>query len=86
MTAGDYRFTVTRLSGATNTDPDFVVFKNGDFVGVGESQENNSEVQTIALTAGRHVIDAYDFNNIGGPLGANTTPADSCFTMTLEAL
>jgi len=86
VTAGDYRFTVTRLSGATNTDPDFVVFKNGDFVGVGESQENNSEVQTIALTAGRHVIDAYDFNNIGGPLGANTTPADSCFTMTLEAL
>jgi hypothetical protein len=80
--AGSYRFTMTRTSGAASTDPDFVVFRNGNFVGVGESGANNSEVATITLAAGRHVVDAYDFNN----LGRGTTTADSCFTMTLEAL
>jgi len=84
--AGSYRFTMTRTSGAASTDPDFVVYKNGAFVGTGDSGANNSEVKTLSLAAGRHVIDAYDYNNVGGPLGQSVTPADSCYSMTLEAL
>ena len=79
--AGNYRFRINRVSGTASSDPDLVVFKSGQIVGVGESATANSEDATIALTAGKHVVDAYDFNN----LGQGTTSGDTCFTIRLEA-
>lgn len=81
--AGTYKFTMTRTSGSTSTDPDLVVFKNGAFVGVGESGDANSEVVDIALTAGRHVVDAYDYNYVVGESDSSNR-LNSCFTMRLD--
>ena len=49
-------------------------------VGRAESGANNSETDTISLAAGQHVIEAYDFINLG--LGGGT-PADSCYNFTI---
>ena len=79
-TMGTYRFTMRRASGAASTDPDFRIFKNGVFVGRGESPTVNTETQDIRLESGRHVIDAYAFENIDSGNGL-----DVCYTMTVEA-
>jgi len=79
-TSGTYRFTMTRVSGAASTDPDFRIFKDGTFVGRGESPAVNTETQDINLESGRHVIDAYAFENIDAGNGI-----DVCYTMTVGA-
>jgi len=83
--AGNYRFVMSRVSGRTNTDPDLRVFRNGTRVGVGESGVADTETATLSLSAGRHVVSAFDFNNVGELQGANVTSGDACFTMRLEA-
>ena len=79
-TTGTYSFRMTRASGAATTDPDFRIFKDGVFVGRGESPDVNTETQDIRLESGRHVIDAYAFENIDAGSGL-----DVCYTMTVEA-
>lgn len=80
-TSGSYRFTMARESGAATSDPDFVVFKDGLIAGVGESAASNTETADISLNAGQHVMEAYNYNN----LGQGTASADVCYTMKLEA-
>ncbi len=82
--AGAYNFVMTRTSGPASSDPDFLVFRNGALVGVGQSGDNNVETQTITLSAGQHVMDAHAFENVDFVAG-RSTPADFCFTMSLEA-
>ncbi|MEP4052234.1 MAG: hypothetical protein ABJN22_08315 [Litorimonas sp.] len=79
-TAGTYTFTMARSSGAATSDPDFRLFKDGVFVGRGESGVVNTETQNISLTAGQHVMEAYAFENVDG-----TSTIDVCYTMTLRA-
>ena len=75
---------MSRVSGTSPTDPDFLVFRNGQLVGIGEDAVANSETQIINLAAGQHVIDAYAFENVDTVPG-RSTPGDVCYTMSLEA-
>lgn len=72
---------MTRSSGATSRDPDFIIYKNGVVVGRAEAVPAESETTSLALTAGDHVIEAYDFFNLGT---SNTgTTGDSCYNFTI---
>jgi hypothetical protein len=42
------------------TDPDLFVYRQGEFVVV--SQEEGNENVTVALDAGMHIIEVYDFD------------------------
>jgi len=79
--AGSHRLTMTRSSGATSRDPDFLVFRNGNLVARAESGPGESESLTVNLGAGEHVIDAYDFFNLGQ--GNTGTTGDSCYNFTI---
>ena len=78
--AGSHRLTMTRSSGATSRDPDFIVYKNGVAVARAESGPGESDSTTATLTAGEHVIDAYDFFNSGQGSG---TAGDACYNFTI---
>ena len=84
--AGRYRITMNRVSGRAGTNPDFNVFNNGALAGFGNSNVTDSESAIVSLPVGRHVIDTFDFNNIGELLGASVTTGDACFAIRLEAL
>ena len=75
-TAGTHTLTMTRRSGATSRDPDFIIYRNGAVIGRAEDPPAESESGSITLSAGEHVIEAYDFINLG--LGGGN-PADSCY-------
>ncbi len=81
--SGTHNFRMARTQGATNRDPDFVVFQNGSFVGVAESGDPNVETASNFLAAGQYMIDAYDFNNIGTLLGAPVSPGDACYDFSV---
>ena len=78
--AGSHRLTMTRSSGATSRDPDFIVYKNGAVVARAESGPGESDTVTATLTAGEHVIDAYDFFNSGQGSG---TAGNACYNFTI---
>ena len=80
-TAGSHTLTMTRSRGAASRDPDFFVYKNGTLVARAESEPAESEATTVNLTAGEHVIEAYDFFNTG--LSQNATTADACYNFTI---
>lgn len=80
-TAGTHTLRMTRSSGASARDPDFIIYKNGSVAGRAESAPGESENLTLALTAGEHVVDAYDFFNLGQ--GGTGTAGDSCYNFTI---
>ena len=81
--AGNYRVRIQRDVITEDSDPDFVIYKDGVAVAAGESGTNGSEVATVNLaSAGVHVMEAYDFNN----LGQGTTSADRCFNIRMNEL
>jgi hypothetical protein len=78
--AGSHTLTMTRSNGAASRDPDFIVYKNGAVVARAESAPAESETTTATLTAGEHVIDAYDFANAGQGQGV---AGDACYNFTI---
>ena len=64
-----------------HSDPDFLVWQNGNFRGLGFSCEPNSEVTSIPLGAGLHMIDIneYRHEDIESPPGY---PERVCFDFT----
>ena len=80
-TAAAHRLTMTRTSGATSRDPDFIVYRNGAVVGRAETAPATSEALTVSLAAGEHVVDAYDFFNLGQ--GGSGTAGDACYNFTV---
>lgn len=78
--AGSHTLTMTRTNGAASRDPDFIVYKNGAVVARAESAPAESETTTVTLTAGEHVIDAYDFANAGQGQGV---AGDACYNFTI---
>ena len=80
-TAGTHTLTMTRRSGATSRDPDFIIYRNGAVIGRAEDPPAESESGSINLSAGEHVIEAYDFINLGLGGGA---PADSCYDFQIS--
>ena len=78
-TTADHTLTMTKTSGPAGRDPDFVVYKNGARIAVSQEAGETLETVTIALSAGDHVIDAYDYTNIGD----QGTSGDSCYDFTI---
>ena len=78
-TTADHTLTMTKTSGPAGRDPDFVVYKNGARIAVSQEAGETLETVTIALSAGDHVIDAYDYTNIGD----QGTSGDSCYDFTV---
>jgi hypothetical protein len=78
-TAASHTLTMTKTSGSDGRDPDFVVYKNGVRVQVSQGAGDTSETLTATLSAGDHVIDAYDYPNVGD----QGTSGDSCYNFTI---
>jgi len=78
-TAASHTLTMTKTSGPAARDPDFVVYKSGVRVQVSQGSGDTSETLTATLSAGDHVIDAYDYPNVGD----QDTPGDSCYNFTI---
>ena len=67
--ARTYTISVTKAATpavASTSDPDFVIYRDGAVVGVAESGVADSETGSIALPAGEHLIELYEFNSIAG--------------------
>ena len=79
--AGAHTLSMTRTSGAASRDPDFIIYKNGTVAGRAESGAGESENLTLALTAGEHVVDAYDFFNFGQ--GGTGVAGSACYNFTI---
>lgn len=79
--AGAHTLTMTRSSGAASRDPDFIIYKNGAVAGRAESGAGESEILTLALTAGDHVVDAYDFFNFGQ--GGTGVAGSACYNFRI---
>ena len=57
---GLHTLRVQRISGSTNTDPDFRVFRNGTLLGIADSGTVNVETASVNLTsAGQHICLLY---------------------------
>lgn len=81
-TAASHTLTMTRTSGAASRDPDFIVYKDGAVVGRAESAPGETDTVSITLAAGEHVVEAYDFFNLGQ--GGSGTPGDACYNFTVS--
>ena len=79
-TTGARTLTMTRTSGDTGRDPDFLVFSGDSLFGVADSSVANSEILVRNLAAGIYVIDAFDNQNTGD--GGN--PGDACYDFTVS--
>ena len=79
--AGSHTLTMRRTSGTTARDPDFNVFKNGALVALAQSNPAETEVVSLDLTAGTHVVEAFDFKNTG--LVASDVPGSACYSFTV---
>jgi hypothetical protein len=72
--------TMTATTSPPQTDPDFVLYRLGEFVTVAQSATADIETLQRTLEAGTYLIDAYDSRNIEQNGGAQ----DSCFTIELQ--
>lgn len=77
--AGVHTLRMVRVSGASSRDPDFVIFKNSAVVAIAESAPSDSEVISLNLTPGEHVVDTYDLLNVA--LGG--TPGQACYNFNV---
>ncbi|MEO1730779.1 MAG: hypothetical protein AAFR64_08580, partial [Pseudomonadota bacterium] len=83
----NYTFTMARVSGDTNRDPDFIVYRQGVVVARSESLTTDSTEQLVQqFGAGEYFIDAYDFRNLDSPApGAGGPNGDSCYAFTVSS-
>jgi hypothetical protein len=78
--SGSYTFTVTETGGATQSDPDFRLFRAGNYIAKADTDNTSGETLTINLTdTGIYQMEIYDWNNIGD----NGTPGDYCFNLQI---
>ena len=80
---GTHTISMTRSSGATARDPDFVIYNRGATSTAFQADESNadSESWTGTLTAGtKYIVDAYDYNNVAE---AEVVPGDSCYNFSV---
>ena len=73
LNPGSHTMTMSRISGTSNTDPDFFVFQGSEPFAFAQSGNNNSETASVNLTnTGQHLVDAFDFEN-----------GDACYSFTI---
>lgn len=75
--SGSYTVTLTG-----SNDPDFVVFRNGNFVGQGTSGNAGQETQSFNLVAGEHVLALTEFANVDGD---PNNGSEHCLTLNIQA-
>ncbi len=80
-TGGIYRITATQISAeAGDSDPDMIVSRQGDDVGVLEGPEVGVETGTLGLSAGEYIVEVYDYNNVDED---DATGGKSCFAVAV---
>lgn len=62
-TARTITISVSTSNPDAGADPDFVVYRNGSFIGSGEDPPPGAETETFNAAAGTYVIDIYDCAN-----------------------
>ncbi|WP_188152224.1 hypothetical protein [Teredinibacter waterburyi] len=62
--AAEYKLTLSRVSGLTDSDPDLLISKQGAIIRYLSSVELNREVGVIPLTEGEHIIEVFEAANI----------------------
>lgn len=67
---------------ATDNDPDFLIFRAGDFIDSGEDPPPGPESHSFNLTAGDYVLDVYDCSN--GCTSEQGTAGDYDLTLTIN--
>ncbi len=80
-TPGTFNFSVAPV--ATNSDPDYFVYRQGVDVSNGQGAsdgDNVTETWTGALQPGVYVIDLHEYKNVDDN---ETNQRDSCFTMSI---
>lgn len=80
-----YNLSMVKTSGPAGRDPDFAIFDSGTFVDDSTSDSSTSQREdwTGTLQGGtKYIIDAFDWQNVGGAFGSSTTPGDSCYNFT----
>ena len=79
-TSGFHTFTVTATGGSTQSDPDFGLFKAGNYIARADTENTGKETLTINLTdTAVYQMAIYDWNNIGD----NGTPGEYCFDLQI---
>lgn len=79
---GNYTLSMSRSSGATQRDPDFVIYRSGTPIAGADSGDVDTETWTGQLVGGtKYVIDAYDWQNVGSQADS---PGDSCFNFSVN--
>ena len=71
-------FTATKTSGLNIADPDLILYKQGNIVGIAEGTTANSETLTVNVTAGDYVLNLREYNYVQ----AGGTPAITCYTIS----
>ncbi len=78
---GSHTITVTRVSGAATSNPNFVVYLNGSSVLLGTSSTNNSETVVGNLNVDEYIMDVYDAFNVDNN---SSTGGNVCFNVTVS--
>ncbi|HBH88947.1 MAG: hypothetical protein CMK04_02420 [Ponticaulis sp.] len=79
--AGTHTITMSRVSGPTGTDPDFVIYRDGQRIVVSQDATADSETYTGAFQADTYVIDTYDFVYADG---GSTYTGEICFDFSVS--
>ena len=79
--------TAQRISGDTDVDPDFIIFRNG--VGIAQARSAPAQSDTVTTSlgnfTGRFAVDFFDFDNLDETTGATNPRADgtACYSFTV---
>ena len=79
--------TAQRISGDTDVDPDFIIFRNG--IGIAQARSGPAQSDTVTTSlgnfTGRFAVDFFDFDNLDETTGAASPRADgtACYSFTV---
>ena len=80
-TPGAYRITATQVSGTANSDPDFLIHKQGIIIHTAKGELNGQETATLNFSdTGTYLIEVYDHSNVDD----NESGRDICFNLQLS--
>ena len=77
---GSHRFEMTRISGTSDRDPDFILRSAGRIVHRAQSANEDSESSTVELDRGTYILEAYDYKN----LDRSNNNGDSCYEFSIQ--
>ncbi len=75
----NYSISVTRGSGDSNSDPDFILWRNSTPIAISESSTVDTETWNGLLTSDTYLLEIYDFDNTSSDTGL-----DVCFDVQIN--